>query len=314
MHPLLYYPLLLSLPPPLLTLLLYTLSTLLPSLPLLSFLARLLASYLSLLACALYGVLASLTLRLTHSHRLAQYATARAFAFVMRYTTGVRFVIVAGEHHLTSHRPLVIIGNHQTELDVLFLGRIFPRYCSVTAKKSLARTPVLGWFMRLSGTVFIDRVDRSQAMKAFAGAAREMREHRQSVFIFPEGTRSYARGPEMLGFKKGAFHLAVQAGVDVVPVVAENYSKVLDVKAWRFNSGVIRVKGIFLFWRFWVSLGAKTWANLGIVLPPIPTASLTAADVDQLTLDTRAKMLQVLEEFSRDPESQAGIPAPKKEL
>ena len=82
-------------------------------------------------------------------------------------------------------------------------------------------------------------------MKAFEGAAREMREHRQNVFIFPEGTRSYAEKPILLPFKKGAFHLAVQAGVDILPVVAENYSRVLNVKARRFNSGTIRVKGTY---------------------------------------------------------------------
>ena len=121
---------------------------------------------------------------------------------------------------------------------------MFPRYTSVSAKKSLKNVPFLGWFMSLSGTVFIDRVDRSQALKAFEGAATEMTEHGQNVFIFPEGTRSYAEKPVLLPFKKGAFHLAVQAGVDILPVVVENYSKILDVKAMRFNSGTIRVKGI----------------------------------------------------------------------
>ena len=227
----------------LLTLTLFAMSIYLPTIPVLGFAARLLASYASLLLCATYGVLASIALRLFGKHRLAQWAVARSFDLVMRYTTGVRFVIVEGERCLTSKRPMVIIGNHQTELDVLFLGRIFPKYCSVTAKKSLARVPFLGWFMSLSGTVFIDRVDRSQAMKAFEGAAREMKEHRQNVFIFPEGTRSYAREPIMLPFKKGAFHLAVQAGVDICPVVAENYSRVLDVRAKRFVGGMIRVKG-----------------------------------------------------------------------
>jgi lysophosphatidate acyltransferase len=251
MYSLIYYPLLTF---PFLIALdmgLFVLSTLLPRVALLSFLARLLSSYLSLLICATYGVLASVALRAVGQHRLAQWATARSFDFVMRYTTGVRFIIIEGEEHLTTKRPMVIIGNHQTELDVLFLGRIFPKYCSVTAKKSLARTPFLGWFMSLSGTVFIDRVDRSQAMKAFEGAAVEMGEHRQNVFIFPEGTRSYAREPIMLPFKKGAFHLAVQAGVDICPVVAENYSKILDVKARRFVAGNIRVKG-----RFPSSIGA----------------------------------------------------------
>lgn len=243
MYPILYYLLLSICSYVVLTMALFVMSFLLPTFPLLGFLARILSSYASLLACASYGVFASLVLRTIGKHRLAQWATARSFDLVMRYTTGVQFVIVEGEAYLTAKRPMVIIGNHQTELDILLLGRVFPKYCSVTAKKSLAHVPLLGWFMSLSGTVFIDRVDRSQAMKAFEGAAREMREHRQNVFIFPEGTRSYAREPMMLPFKKGAFHLAVQAGVDICPVVAENYSRVLDVRAKRFVGGVIRVKG-----------------------------------------------------------------------
>jgi lysophosphatidate acyltransferase len=244
MSSILYYPLLSLAAYLALTMTLFALSILLPTIPLLGFLARCLTSYASLLLCATYGALASLALRTVGKHRLAQWATARSFDWVMRYTTGVRFVIVEGQEYLTRKRPMVIIGNHQTELDVLLLGAVFPRYCSVTAKKSLARVPLLGWFMSLSGTVFIDRVDRSQAMKAFEGAAHEMREHRQNVFIFPEGTRSYAREPVLLPFKKGAFHLAVQAGVDICPVVAENYSRVLDVRARRFVAGTIRVKGM----------------------------------------------------------------------
>jgi lysophosphatidate acyltransferase len=212
---------------------------------------------------------------------------------------------------------MVIIGNHQTELDVLLLGSVFPKYCSVTAKKSLARVPFLGWFMSLSGTVFIDRVDRSQAMKAFEGAAREMKEHRQNVFIFPEGTRSYAREPVLLPFKKGAFHLAVQAGVDICAVVAENYSRVLDVEARRFVPGTIRVKGenyqphsLAPF----LNIVKRKGLTSCPVLPPISTKGLTAADVDKLTLDTRQKMLQVLEEFARDPASQAVLAGSGKKM
>ena len=70
-----------------------------------------------------------------------------------------------------------------------------------------------------------------------------MRKERLSVFIFPEGTRSYADGPEMGAFKKGAFHLAVKAGVPIVPVVAGNYWGVLSVREQRFRGGRIPVKG-----------------------------------------------------------------------
>ena len=114
----------------------------------------------------------------------------------------------------------------------------------MTAKSSLKNMPFLGWFMRLSGTVFIDRANSSSARHAMAGAAEEIQRDRQSVYMFPEGTRSYAKEPMLLPFKKGAFHLAVQAGVPIVPVVVANYSDILYVQSWKFNSGSILIKGI----------------------------------------------------------------------
>lgn len=211
-----------------------------------SFFARLIASYVCLVICAIYGILASLLLRPVGHQRIVQYLTARAFKLTMYLSTGIRFEIILGREHLKAQRPCVIIGNHQSELDVLLLGAIFPPYTSVTAKSSLKWVPFLGWFMALSGTVFIDRGNRADALKAFRGAGEEMQRERQNVFIFPEGTRSYADGPELGPFKKGAFHLAVQAGADIVPVVAGNYSGVLNVKRRKFRAGTIPVVGQFL--------------------------------------------------------------------
>jgi lysophosphatidate acyltransferase len=208
------------------------------------FLARLLASYLSLIICAIYGVLVSISLRLVGYSRISQWATGRSFKFIMWYTTGITFEIDDPHDYLNSTRPAIFIGNHQTELDVLMLGCIFPKYCSVTAKSSLRRTPFLGWFMALSGTVFIDRQNSSSAREAMVGAADEIRRKRQSVYMFPEGTRSYYKEPGLLPFKKGAFHLAVQAKVPIVPVVVANYAHVLDARSWTFKAGKIPVKGI----------------------------------------------------------------------
>jgi lysophosphatidate acyltransferase len=207
------------------------------------FVARLLASYVSLLICASYGVVVSILLRLVGYGGCSQWATARAFKYVMWLTTGVTFRIEDPNDYLGTTRPAVFIGNHQTELDVLMLGYMFPKYCSVTAKKSLKSTPFLGWFMSLSGTVFIDRANTADARHAMAGAAEEIQKHRQSVYMFPEGTRSYSKEPMLLPFKKGAFHLAVQAGVPIVPVVVANYSNVLYLKDWKFLSGEIAMKG-----------------------------------------------------------------------
>ncbi|KAL2181947.1 uncharacterized protein P884DRAFT_215612 [Thermothelomyces heterothallicus CBS 202.75] len=252
-----------------LTLFFYMLSAIIPKS---AFVARALASYLSLVISSLYGVVISVVLRASGRQQLAQWAVARSFKYLMSFSTGVTFEVEDPKGHLKNVRPAVFIGNHQTELDVLMLGCMFPKYCSVTAKASLKKVPFLGWFMALSGSVFLDRANSKDARQALQGAANEIRDKRQSVYIFPEGTRSYAKEPMLLPFKKGAFHLAVQAQVPIVPVVVANYSHVLWIKGLVFNAGKIPCK----------------------VLDPIPTTGLTAADVDELTRSTRNLMLNEL--------------------
>jgi lysophosphatidate acyltransferase len=139
--------------------------------------------------------------------------------------------------------------------------------------------------MSLSGTVFIDRANSTNARHAMAGASEEITRDKQSVYMFPEGTRSYAKEPMLLPFKKGAFHLAVQAGVPIVPVVVANYSDVLYLQEWRFNSGTIPVKGKF-------SAVCMCFSLLAIVLKPIETRNLKPSDVEDLARDTRELMLQ----------------------
>jgi lysophosphatidate acyltransferase len=284
MFPLLYYFLLFTSFLLILTVTLFMLSL---RIPLAGFFARLLASYFCLVICASYGVIISILLRLVGYGRISQWAVARSFKYTMRYATGVTFEIDDPNDYLNSTRPAVFIGNHQTELDVLMLGCIFPKYCSVTAKSSLKSFPFLGWFMALSGTVFIDRKNSSSAREAMAGAADEIRERRQSVYMFPEGTRSYYQEPGLLPFKKGAFHLAVQAKVPIVPVVVANYSNVLSLKTWTFRSGVVPVKGTVS--KINPLCGPS---NEFIVLKPIDTSKLTASDVEDLARDVRELILK----------------------
>lgn len=205
--------------------------------------ARCLASYISLLVAAASGVFVSIFLGIAGYRQIAQWATGRCFKYVMVATTGVTFEVIDPKGYLDKTRPAVFLGNHQTELDVLMLGCMFPRYCSVTAKSSLKKTPFLGWFMTLSGSIFIDRKNTKDAREAMKGAADQMSKLKQSVYMFPEGTRSYAKEPMLLPFKKGAFHLAVQAQVPIVPVVVANYSHVLYPKEYVFNAGKIPCKG-----------------------------------------------------------------------
>jgi len=234
------------------------------------FYSRILSCYVLLLTCATYGVVASVALRFVGKVSIAQWATARAFKTLTCPLMGIEFQ-VEGEEWLDT-RPAIFVSNHQSELDIVFLGRVFPKHCSVTAKRSLKYIPFLGWFMALSGTVFIDRGNRKSAIAAFDGAVQEIKGNKQSVWIFPEGTRSYYSKPDLLPFKKGAFHLAIQAGVPIVPVVVQNYSHVLHLQDRTFEPGVINVK----------------------VLEPIPTKDQDLADIDDLVVRTREKMLKEL--------------------
>jgi 1-acyl-sn-glycerol-3-phosphate acyltransferase len=111
--------------------------------------------------------------------------------------------------------PFVVVANHQSMLDILLLSHV-PREMKWVAKDELFRIPWVGWMLRMSGDIAIRRGDADSGGEALARAkgylARGM-----SVMIFPEGTRS-ARGT-LLPFKSGAFRLALDAGVPVLPIV-----------------------------------------------------------------------------------------------
>jgi lysophosphatidate acyltransferase len=119
-----------------------------------SFAAFTLTAFTLLVLCASYGVVASIALRCVGYGGLSQWTVGRAFKWTMWLATGVTFNVqgsmkreggMTGEDALKEH-PAVFVGNHQSELDVLMLGCMFPPYCSVTAKSSLKWTPFLGWF------------------------------------------------------------------------------------------------------------------------------------------------------------------------
>ncbi len=111
--------------------------------------------------------------------------------------------------------PFVVVANHQSVLDILLLSHV-PREMKWVAKDELFRIPWVGWMLRMSGDIAIRRGDADSGGEALARAkaylARGM-----SVIIFPEGTRS-ARAT-LLPFKSGAFRLALDAGVPVLPIV-----------------------------------------------------------------------------------------------
>jgi len=203
------------------------------------------------------------------------YVVARSFYAIISRVIGITYT-VEGEHHLDT-KPAVLLGNHQSMLDVIFLGRIFPHQASVMAKRELLWAPLLGQYMQLSGAVFVDRRNNKNAVAALAAAGADMKTKGISLWMFPEGTRHSSKESDLLPFKKGAFHLAVQAGVPIIPVVSQNYWPLYHKGV--FEPGDLKIK----------------------VLPPIPTDMLTTADIPDLIIRTRDAMLVALREISGGP-------------
>ncbi|KWU41936.1 acyltransferase-domain-containing protein, partial [Rhodotorula sp. JG-1b] len=237
---------------------------------------RLTTFLVSLGANSFWGVCVSIAMSLVGRGKDINYVVARSFETSTAPLVGVT-LRVEGRHHLEENRPAVLVGNHQTMIDILYLGAVFPKGTAIMAKRELLYTPLLGQFMYLSKAVFVNRAKREDAVKVFAKVASEMKRKSLSLFIFPEGTRSASAVPSLLPFKKGAFHLAVQAQLPIVPIVCENYAHVYHAKSKRFDGGEIVVR----------------------VLPPISTEGLTSShdDIQALTDKTRNAMLEAIEDL-----------------
>jgi len=168
--------------------------------------------------------------------------------------------------------PCVVVSNHQTAIDPLIVVKSARNGTAPLAKKILLYVPIFGQVSWLCGTVFINRKKGKSAVDIMKKVGREMKEKMTSLWVFPEGTRY--QYDTVMPFKKGAFHLAIQAQVPIVPVVIGNYRNVMDCENLKFEGGPIRVK----------------------CLDSISTVGLTSDDVDTLIEKTRNIMLEVFEE------------------
>jgi putative phosphoserine phosphatase/1-acylglycerol-3-phosphate O-acyltransferase len=180
---------------------------------------------------------------------------------------------VVGQENAWAARPAVFFINHQSTLiDYVVTARVIRSGYTFVAKAEVKQIPVFGQLFDLAGVAFLDRADRDKAIEALRPAVQKLREG-TSVIIAPEGTRSLT--PRLGPFKKGGFHLAMQAGVPIVPIVIRNAGEIM----WR---------------------GAKT-ARTGkiqvVVHPPVPTEGWTAADIDRARTEVRQLYLDTLDDW-----------------
>lgn len=145
---------------------------------------------------------------------------------------------VKGEANLWTHRPAVFILNHQSNADLLIAIKLIKKDARGVAKKELQKMPVVGQILEAAGTIFLDRTDKEKSINALKPAIESLK-NGTSIVIFPEGTRSY---DYTLGkFKKGAFHLAMEAGVPIVPIVLKNAHDVMPRGKNVFNPTLVEV-------------------------------------------------------------------------
>ena len=182
---------------------------------------------------------------------------------------------VEGEEYLWSHRPAVFIFNHQSGLDMILMLKLLRRDFTGVAKQELHHNPIFGPLFTAAGVAFVDRSDTVKAIEAL-GPALEALRHGRSLIMAPEGTRSTT--PKLGPFKKGAFRLAMEAGVPIVPVVFRNVLDALPKGGWVVRPAVIEA----------------------VVLPPIDPSHWTLETLDHEIGKIRNRYIEVLGEPSEE--------------
>lgn len=208
---------------------------------------------------------------LTGSKRDALNFSMSVFADTASALLGLHLDI-KGEQYVWSQRPAVFVFNHQSNVDLVILSRLLRRDISGVGKKELGEIPLIGRVLEFSGVVLIDRKDTEKAIAAMNTLVDLMRVEGKSVCISPEGTRSLT--PRLAPFKKGAFHLAMQAGVPIVPIVIR-------------NSGDVNPKGSAIFHPATVDVE---------VLPPVDTSAWQVATIDEHIEAVRNMFLHALDQ------------------
>ncbi|KAJ3114500.1 1-acylglycerol-3-phosphate O-acyltransferase [Phlyctochytrium bullatum] len=216
----------------------------------------------ALATVCMYGGIMSAALVLVNKREQANSYIAWAMALLGSPACGVK-AVVEGKEHLFGNRPAV--------------GHMFPPDSVIMAKSDLKWVPFVGWYLWAANNLFIDRNNTRNALETMKLAAEQLEKKKMGLFMFPEGTRSHQTTNNMLPFKKGAFQIAVQGQMPIVPIVVGTYYDMYSSKEFYFRGGEMKIK----------------------VLPPIETTGLTVSDIDDLVERTRNQMVDTLREISK---------------
>jgi 1-acyl-sn-glycerol-3-phosphate acyltransferase len=198
---------------------------------------------------------------------------ARIYSWGGAAILGVK-IKVQNYDSLKKMSPCVYVVNHQDNFDLFICGRVVPKRTVTIGKKSLKYIPFFGQLYWLAGNVLIDRKNRSRSKTTMDLSTQALTTKNTSIWVFAEGTRN--KGKNLLPFKRGAFIMAIEANVSIVPICVSSYARNIDLRRWK--SGVAEIK----------------------ILPPIPTDSLTTEDVNRIMQQCWNEMKQTIDAMDKE--------------
>lgn len=222
---------------------------------------------IAFLIVILWTPLVALTFVLTAPFDSGRYAVGRLFrlaAVVFVALNPLWQFRTSGVRIRDPRRPYVVVSNHESYADIFLISHV-PWEMKWLSKVEIMRLPLMGWMMRMAGDIPVQRSDAGSRFAALDGI-RDRLAKRVSVMVMPEGTRSPTE--ELLPFRDGAFRVAVELGLPVLPIAVAGTRNAMAKGSMRFN-------------------GARAEAR---VLEPIPTDTLTLKDVPRLRDEVRDRI------------------------
>ena len=225
-----------------------------------------------LLFAPLYGVatvgygLVSMAWSRFDPRGVRQHRTAQAWARMLLRLARVKVTVEGAGNLPAPTQPMVLVCNHLSYMDVPVLFACLPLQFRILAKAGLFRIPFLGGHLTRAQHLPVDQSNVRASMRSLQQAAAAVREG-LPLFIFPEAGRSFSG--EMQEFVPGAFYIAIQAQVPIVPLVLIGTYEILPPTTAHLRPGHVTLA----------------------ILPPIPTTTLTRHDAPALAAQVRDQML-----------------------
>ena len=182
---------------------------------------------------------------------------------------------IEGLENVDKKKPYVIVINHNSMADIIALYFV-PLNFRWVSKQEVFRIPYIGPMLLMHGDIAIQRGRATESMRKVINDGKMWLDRGVSVAIFPEGTRS--KTGEIERFKGGAFALAKEAGVEILPVVMDGTTKIFRPKSFWFN------------WKHCLTLK---------VLPPISAEKVASTDTSEMAQQVQAMMTEALAEIRK---------------